>query len=54
MVNIKPVTAVILGYLVLDQRLGSLQLVGVALVVCAVLQVEGVRLPRGRIQGSIN
>ena len=53
-VNIKPVTAVILGYRVLDQRLGPLQLAGVALVVCAVVQVEGVKLPRGRIQGSIN
>ena len=54
MVNIKPVTAVILGYLVLDQRLGSLQLAGDALVVCALVQVEGIKLPRGRIQGSIN
>ena len=36
-----------LAYLLLDQRLGPLQLAGVALVVCAVVLVEGVKLRRG-------
>lgn len=44
--NIEPVAAVILGYLLLDQRLGPLQLAGIALVVGAVVLVEGAKLRR--------
>ena len=40
LMNIEPVTSVTLGYLVLDQHLRALQLVGIALVVGAVLLVE--------------
>lgn len=39
--NIEPVAAVIFGFVLLDQRLGSGQLVGVALVVVAVVLIEG-------------
>ena len=41
--NIEPVTSVVLGYLLLDQRLASTQLFGIALVVGAVLLVESAR-----------
>lgn len=46
--NIEPVTSVLLGFLVLDQRLGPQQLLGIALVVAAVLLVESARLRRPR------
>lgn len=38
--NIEPVAAVLLGYVLLDQALGWLQLMGVALVVASVMLVE--------------
>ena len=41
--NIEPVTSVVLGYLLLDQRLAPLQLFGIALVVSAVLLVESAK-----------
>ncbi len=44
--NIEPVTSVLLGFVVLDQRLGAQQLWGIALVVAAVLLVESARLQR--------
>jgi drug/metabolite transporter (DMT)-like permease len=44
--NIEPVTSVLLGFLLLDQRLGALQLVGIALVVSAVLLIESSKLRR--------
>lgn len=44
--NIEPVTSVLLGFLLLDQRLGHTQLLGVALVVSAVLLIESAKLRR--------
>jgi drug/metabolite transporter (DMT)-like permease len=44
--NVEPVAAVVLGYLLLGQRLSTLQVCGVALVVGAVLLVEGYRSRR--------
>ncbi|MBI2802374.1 MAG: DMT family transporter [Gammaproteobacteria bacterium] len=44
--NIEPITSVLLGFLLLDQRLGALQLVGIALVVSAVLLIENSKLRR--------
>ena len=46
--NIEPVTSVLLGYLLLDQRLGPVQLGGIALVVSAVVMVESTKLYRAR------
>lgn len=46
--NIEPVTSVLLGYLLLDQRLGPVQLGGIALVVSAVVLVESSKLYRAR------
>jgi drug/metabolite transporter (DMT)-like permease len=42
--NIEPVTSVVLGYLVLGQALHGLQIVGIALVVGAVVAVEASKL----------
>ncbi len=42
--NIEPVTSVLLGYLLLGQRLGPKQLFGIALVVAAVLLIESGKL----------
>ncbi|MBK8958725.1 MAG: DMT family transporter [Proteobacteria bacterium] len=42
--NIEPVTSVVLGYLLLDQRLGHSQLLGIGLVVAAVLLIESAKL----------
>lgn len=44
--NIEPVTSVVLGYLLLGQRMGPLQLVGIGLVVAAVLLIESMKLGR--------
>lgn len=44
--NVEPVTSVLLGFLVLEQRLGPQQLLGIALVVLAVLLVESAHLRR--------
>lgn len=44
--NIEPATSVLLGFLLLDQRLGPQQLTGVALVVSAVVLVESTKLAR--------
>jgi drug/metabolite transporter (DMT)-like permease len=44
--NIEPVTSVMLGFLLLDQRLGHTQLLGVALVISAVLLIESAKLRR--------
>lgn len=41
--NIEPVTSVVLGYVLLDQRLAPVQLFGIALVVGAVLWVESAK-----------
>ena len=46
LMNIEPVTSVLLGFLLLDQRLGHTQLLGVALVVSAVLLIESAKLRR--------
>ncbi len=46
LMNIEPVTSVLLGFLLLDQRLGHSQLLGVALVVAAVLLIESAKLGR--------
>jgi drug/metabolite transporter (DMT)-like permease len=48
LLNIEPVTSVVLGFLLLDQRLAPVQLFGIALVVGAVLWVESANrdLPR--------
>ena len=46
LMNIEPVTSVLLGFLLLDQRLGHTQLLGVALVVAAVLLIESAKLGR--------
>ena len=46
LMNIEPVTSVLLGFLLLDQRLGHTQLLGVALVVAAVLLLESAKLGR--------
>jgi len=42
--NIEPATSVLLGYLLLDQRLAPQQLFGIALIVSAVLVVESTKL----------
>ena len=42
--NIEPVTSVVLGYLLLDQRLGLLQVAGIGMVIAAVLLVESAKL----------
>lgn len=42
--NIEPVTSVLLGFLLLDQRLGPTQVLGVGLVVAAVLLLESAKL----------
>jgi drug/metabolite transporter (DMT)-like permease len=39
--NLEPVSSVLLGYVVLSQALDGLQLVGVALVVAAIVSIEG-------------
>ena len=44
--NIEPVTSVLFGFLLLDQRLGPTQVLGVALVVAAVLLLESAKLRR--------
>ena len=44
--NIEPATSVLLGYLLLDQRLAPQQLFGIALIVSAVLVVESTKLRR--------
>lgn len=44
--NIEPVTSVVLGFVLLDQRLGATQLLGIALVVAAVLLIESAKLRR--------
>jgi len=44
--NIEPATSVLLGYLLLGQHLGPVQLFGVALVVSAVLLIESAKLGR--------
>ena len=46
LMNIEPVTSVLLGFLLLDQRLGHSQLLGIALVVSAVLLIESAKLRR--------
>ncbi len=46
LMNIEPVTSVMLGFLLLDQRLGHSQLLGIALVVSAVLLIESAKLRR--------
>ena len=46
LMNIEPVTSVLLGFLLLDQRLGHTQLLGIALVVAAVLLIESAKLRR--------
>jgi drug/metabolite transporter (DMT)-like permease len=46
LMNIEPVTSVMLGFLLLDQRLGHTQLLGVALVISAVLLIESAKLRR--------
>ena len=46
LMNIEPVTSVLLGFVLLDQRLGHTQLLGVALVVAAVLLIESAKLRR--------
>lgn len=46
LMNIEPVTSVVLGFLLLDQRLGHSQLLGIALVVSAVLLIESAKLQR--------
>ncbi len=46
LMNIEPVTSVLLGFVLLDQRLGYTQLLGVALVVAAVLLIESGKLRR--------
>jgi len=48
--NVEPVVSVLLSFLVLGQQLRQLQLVGVALVVAAVVLLEGSRLRRARAQ----
>lgn len=48
--NVEPVAAVLLSFLVLGQELRQSQLAGVALVVAAVVLLEGVRLHRARGQ----
>ncbi len=45
--NIEPVTSVVLGFLLLDQRLAGVQLFGIALVVGAVLLVESAKRKPG-------
>lgn len=47
LMNIEPVTSVLLGYLLLGQELRPLQLCGIGLVVVAVLSVESAKLGRG-------
>lgn len=42
--NIEPVTSVLLGYVLLGQHLGPMQLFGIALVVSAVVLIESVKL----------
>lgn len=42
--NVEPVSSVLFGYLLLDQRLQPSQLAGVGLVVLAIVLVEGARL----------
>ena len=42
--NVEPVSSVLFGYLLLDQRLHPLQLAGVGLVIFAIVLVEGTRL----------
>lgn len=49
--NVEPVTSVLLGFLLLDQRLAPTQLMGIALVVLAVLCVESLKL-RSAERGS--
>lgn len=43
LMNIEPVTSVVLGFLLLDQLLSPLQLVGIGLVIAAVLLVESIK-----------
>ncbi len=48
--NIEPATSVLFGYLLLDQQLGTRQLIGIGMVVSAVLLVESAKLrPRRRL-----
>lgn len=42
--NIEPVTSVVLGFVLLDQRLGHIQLFGIGLVVSAVVLIESAKL----------
>lgn len=48
--NVEPVASVLLSFLVLGQQLHQSQLAGVALVVAAVVLLEGSRLRRARAQ----
>lgn len=41
LMNVEPVASVVLGYLLLSQRLSGIQMIGVALVVGAVVWIEG-------------
>lgn len=54
LMNLEPVSAVILGYLLLAQRLAPSQLFGIALVVSAIVAIEGVnvRLRRAAARGQ--
>lgn len=53
--NLEPVSSVLLGYLLLSQALDALQLVGVALVIAAVVFIEGGHAAAAKLSaGTLN